>query len=278
MKMTFEALKAQFKDMAPFKRGGQKAVWRASHPQYGQVVLKLYFISDARAEREIAISQTVKLDCVPNIFDVGSVVYEGQDTLYVVEQFVEGRNVREILDNGDRFDTQEAISFLEQGLAFVKQLESNRIVHRDIKPDNLILTQEGVVFFLDFGIARALNLQSLTQTSAMLGPHTPGYAAPEQFNNLKRDIDSRADLFSLGVVTYECLTGRNPFRENAESIIDILQRTATVTPATYQIPGDEQHLFMGLISSLMGKSPSMRPKDAQQAIDWLGIAKSTLKF
>ena len=154
----------------------------------------------------------------------------------------------------------------------------NHIVHRDIKPENLILTHDQLVYFLDFGIARILDMQSLTQSDAAFGPHTPGYAAPEQFNNLKRDIDSRADLFSLGVVTYECLTGRNPFRENAASILDVLQRTATVTPASYQVAGDDQHLLMGLISSMMGKTPSMRPKDATQALGWLNVIKPTLKM
>jgi len=276
--MTFDELRNQFADMTQLARGGQKVVWQASHPQYGQVVLKLYFSIDARAKREIEISQTVKLDRVPCIYETGTVVYEGQDTLYVVEQFVAGRTLRSFLNNGERFDLCIAVSFLEQGFDFVRQLEKHQIVHRDIKPENLIITQDRRVYFLDFGIARMLDRQSLTQSDAAFGPHTPGYSAPEQFNNLKRDIDSRADLFSLGVVTYECVTGKNPFRENAASALDVLQRTATVTPASYHIPGDDQHLFMGLLSSLMGKSPSMRPKDATQAGGWLNAVKPTLQF
>ena len=278
MKKTFDELKAGFDNPVLFKRGGQKVVWRAQHPRFGQVVIKVYFGCDDRAEREVTISHRVRLGCVPTIHEVGLVAYEGQDTIYVVEQFIEGTNVREMLESGGRFGTLEAVSFLEQGFAFVGQLEELHVVHRDIKPENLIRTSEGVIFFLDFGIARALDLQSLTQTGAMLGPHTPGYAAPEQFSNFKRQIDSRADLFSLGVVAYECLTGSSPFSRNAEGILDILQRTATVTPASYQIPGDAEHLFMGLLSSLMGKSPSMRPKDARQATEWLGAVESTLKL
>jgi serine/threonine-protein kinase len=148
-------------------------------------------------------------------------------------------------------------------------------VHRDIKPENIILAPDGKVFFLDFGIARILGVPSLTKTEAMIGPHSPGYAAPEQFNNLKSDIDSRADLFSIGVVTYECLSGKNPFSEGARNHLEVLQRTETITPISFRIQGDSQHQFMGLLSSLMGKYPSRRPNNATQALHWLNAAKST---
>jgi serine/threonine-protein kinase len=95
---------------------------------------------------------------------------------------------------------------------------------------------------------------SLTKTETIAGPHAPGYVAPEQFNNLKKDIDSRADLFSLGVVTYECLFGKNPFSDGARNQFEILQRTETITPVKFRIYGDTQQLFMGILSSLMGKT------------------------
>jgi len=120
-----------------------------------------------------------------------------------------------------------------------------------------------------------LDMPSITKTEAMIGPHTPGYAAPEQFNNLKKQIDSRYNIFSVGVVTYECITGENPFRQGAQSALDVLQRIETVTPASFQIPGDTQKQFMALLSSMMGKFPSRRPKNANQALDWLHAAKVT---
>jgi serine/threonine-protein kinase len=121
-------------------------------------VIKLYFeLNDPRAAREIDIEKNIRIDYVPKIYDTGFLEYEDLKTLYVVEEKIEGIELRDILNSGT----------------------------------------------------------SLTRTEALLGPHTPGYAAPEQFNNLKREIDSRADLFSLAVVTYECLTGDNPFRKNA---------------------------------------------------------------
>lgn len=241
-------------------------------------MVKLFFKTDARSQREIDISTETEFDCVPKIYETGHVTYVGSDTLYVIEQRVDGEELRNRLIRGNSFSLKEAVDFLEQGLVFIKQLEDKKIVHRDIKPENIIVSADGKVYFLDFGIARVLGVPSLTKTEALMGPHTPGYAAPEQFNNLKSDIDSRADLFSIGVVTYECLSGKNPFSEGAVSHLDILQRTETITPVTFQIPGDTQQQFMGLLSSLMGKFPSRRPKNATQALNWLTAAKPTLQY
>ncbi|MDR1204201.1 MAG: serine/threonine protein kinase [Peptococcaceae bacterium] len=274
----FKELEATFSDLKILARGGQKVVYSATHPIFGCVVVKLFFKTDARSQREIDISANSDFDCVPAIYEIGHVTYVGADTLYVVEQRVDGEELRKRIERGERFTLKEAVDFLGQGLAFIKQLEDKNIVHRDIKPENIIVSADRKVYFLDFGIARILGVPSLTKTEALIGPHTPGYAAPEQFNNLKSDIDSRADLFSIGVVTYECLSGKNPFNEGATSHLDILQRTETITPVSFQIQGDTQQQFMGLLSSLMGKFPSRRPKDATQALNWLSAAKSTLQY
>ncbi len=274
----FDSLKAMLTDLTQIARGGQKVVFSAMHPAYGNIVLKLFFKMDARSQREIDISENGEFNCVPTIYETGHVIYESADTLFVIEQRIDGEELRNRIVRGERFTLKEAVDFLEQGLVFIKQLEKKNIVHRDIKPENIIVSAKGKVYFLDFGIARILGVPSLTKTEALVGPHTPGYAAPEQFNNLKSDIDSRADLFSIGVVTYECLTGKNPFSEGAISHLDILQRTETITPVSFQIQGDTHQQFMGLLSSLMGKFPSRRPKNASQALDWLNAAKSTLQY
>lgn len=277
--MDFSELCSSYSNVELLARGGQKVVFSAMHSQYGSVVIKLYFHpSDPRTEREIEISSTLHLESVPQIFETGAVCYEQSDTIYAVEERIAGIELRKRFDAGERFSLSEAVSFLEQGLQFICQLEDHNIVHRDIKPENIIITPDGKVFFIDFGIARLLDLPSLTKTEAIMGPHTPGYAAPEQFNNLKDSIDSRADIFSIGVVTYEGLTGKNPFRENARSALDVLQNTETITPVAFYAEGDSQKQFMSLLSSMMGKYPSHRPTNAIQALGWLQAAKSTFSL
>ena len=269
----------EFEKIELMARGGQKIVFDGVHNSYGETVIKLYFqLNDPRSLREIQIERDLNLSMVPKIYETGTIEYEGTETLYIIEQKVKGTELRKVLESGKRFSLEEAVTFLEQGLEFIACIENKCIVHRDIKPENIIRADDGRIFFLDFGIARILGADSLTRTGAMMGPHTPGYAAPEQFNNLKKEIDSRADIFSLGVVTYECITGKNPFREGSINALEVLQKTETITPVQYSIKGDTQSQFMALLGAMMGKYPSRRPRTAKQAIDWLKVAKKTFVY
>ena len=279
MKKFQEMCQDDFNKVNLLARGGQKIVFDALHKNYGNCVVKLFFkLSDPRSLREIQIGKNLDISMVPKIYETGTIEYENIETLYIIEQKVFGTELRQLLNQGIRFSLKEAVCFLEQGLHFIEKMEGEGIVHRDIKPENIILSNDKNVYFLDFGIARILGADSLTRTEAMMGPHTPGYAAPEQFNNLKKDIDSRADIFSLGVVTYECITGTNPFREGSSNALEVLQRTETITPVQYVIEGDSQSQFMALLGSMMGKYPSRRPKTAEQALGWLNASKSTFIY
>lgn len=279
MKKFQEMCQEEFEKIELMARGGQKIVFDGVHNSYGETVIKLYFqLNDPRSLREIQIERDLNLSMVPKIYETGTIEYEGTETLYIIEQKVKGTELRKVLESGKRFSLEEAVTFLEQGLEFIACIENKGIVHRDIKPENIIRADDGRIFFLDFGIARILGADSLTRTGAMMGPHTPGYAAPEQFNNLKKEIDSRADIFSLGVVTYECITGKNPFREGSINALEVLQKTETITPVQYSIKGDTQSQFMALLGAMMGKYPSRRPRTAKQALDWLKVAKKTFVY
>ena len=279
MKKFQEMCQEEFEKIELMARGGQKIVFDGVHNSYGETVIKLYFqLNDPRSLREIQIERDLNLSMVPKIYETGTIEYEGTETLYIIEQKVKGTELRKVLESGKGFSLEEAVTFLEQGLEFIACIENKGIVHRDIKPENIIRADDGRIFFLDFGIARILGADSLTRTGAMMGPHTPGYAAPEQFNNLKKEIDSRADIFSLGVVTYECITGKNPFREGSINALEVLQKTETITPVQYSIKGDTQSQFMALLGAMMGKYPSRRPRTAKQAIDWLKVAKKTFVY
>lgn len=123
-------------------------------------------------------------------------------------------------------------------------------------------------WLLDFGIARHLDLTSITATEEHFGPHTLGYAAPEQYRNLKPQIDSRADLFSLGVVAYEAISGVNPFTGEATSHLDVIRRIESTVPDRLEIQEDPSGEIAAFISLLIEKYSSRRPKTAKIALEW----------
>lgn len=139
-----------------------------------------------------------------------------QGTPYFVMEFVEGKDLKTIIKEGKGFTLEEAVKIISavlDGLAYVHEFG---IVHRDIKPANIFITNKGVVKIADFGIARMDNSE-LTQVGSVLG--TPSYMSPEQC--IGAGVDARSDLFSTGVMLYELLTGKKPFRaDQATAIIN----------------------------------------------------------
>lgn len=276
--MNFEEYKKKFCTFGeqPLARGGQKEVYKATHTEFGNVVVKVLFSVDGRSLREIDIVRENEFCRVPKIYRVDDLEVNGCPTKVIVEEYIAGVCLREIIKTGKRYTLWEAADFLEEALKFIDEISACDIVHRDIKPENIIVCVDGSLTFLDFGIARILGATSLTATNQG-GPNTPGYAAPEQFTGQKDRLDTRADLFSIGVVTYELVTGRNPFRENARDPFQILFNTATITPVELHLKGDTQSQFAGLLSAMMSRQLYARPKNAQQAMKWLAIARSTFE-
>ncbi len=267
--IEIESLIRGIHSVLPLKQGGQKAVFKADHETLGQVVVK--FVLDARADerirREIEIVMSGNFPHVPRMYLWGEINRDGVPSLYVVEQYINGVDLRQAMADGP-FPINRVKSLVGDLLETVASLETHAIVHRDIKPENIIAGDDGHFWLLDFGIARDLRRTSLTATGAHFGPHTAGYAAPEQFRNIKKRIDSRCDLFSLGVVAYEAATGRHPFAAGANGYLDVLRRTETLVVDQLAIDGDNSGAVSGFIHLLMEKFPSRRPPTATLARQW----------
>lgn len=135
-----------------------------------------------------------------NEFDVN-----GQKGLYIFEEYIEGESLRNYLDN-NKMGLEEALKLTEQILKIIVQMEKRHIVHRDIKPDNILRSKSGEWYLIDFGIARALDMNSLTLTAMRIGPHTPGYGAP-CFNTPKRILIVEQIFFHLGLLYLKQLQG-----------------------------------------------------------------------
>lgn len=262
------------------KPGGQKDVYVIETSKYGQCILKLIRASKIeRVIREIEIITKYEITNVPKMYENGYIEINCAKYLYIIEEFIQGESLFDKLERKEKLSLEECYKLLETLLKIEVELEENRVIHRDIKPDNILISNEGKFYLIDFGIARALEMQSLTYTEIKVGPHTPGYAAPELFQYDKGKIGTRSDLFSIGVVIYECLFGKNPFISGEENQIEeIWYKTITVLPENIKIEGDTQQQFMGLIETLIMKQISKRPQSAKKALQWLESIRETLVF
>ena len=199
---------------------------------------------------------------------MGTEDFNGNEVWYLIEERVKGLSLRSVLEQVGRLEFPQAIKLLGFLLQSAALFEQKRLVHRDIKPENIMVNDDGEFFILDFGIARALDHTSLTATEAHFGPATIGYAAPEQFRNMKKQIDARADLFSIGVVFYECLTGINPFVVGASNRLDVIKRSEKLQVQKLEIEQDSSGELAGFIDTLIQKWPSRRPRTAAEAWSW----------
>lgn len=231
--MTVSELKKGFVSIERVKKGGQKIVYKATRPDTSIVALKVINnATDPRVLQEIEVVQKLPIKNIPQILEHGVVHDEliDEDVLYIVEEFVEGVSMRDYLSAGKKMNLAYAHKLLKALLEIEVQLEENRILHRDINPNNIILGQDGEIYLIDFGLAKNLNGSSLTVTAAAHGPFTPGYAPHEQFSNMKLAQDVRTDLFQIGITIYEGCNGKNPFVKPNETPFQIMSRTMTMVP------------------------------------------------
>lgn len=192
-------------------QGGQKTVYLAEHPQLGTVVIKKGFIKSftslERIKREVELLSDLESVFYPQQYhfniDIKTKSFE------IVEDYIEGKVLREALpDIQTPLQIFTLIHSLIKGLSLIWD---KNIVHRDLKPENIIIRTNGMPCIIDLGIARFLDLESITKTISPIGPCTPIYAAPEQLSNNKNLIDPRTDFFALGIIVLELYLGVHPF-------------------------------------------------------------------
>ena len=259
-----------FGNIQALKSGGQKVVYSARHPKFGDVVIKLIPPDqiNERISREIKTAKAYNFPHVPKMHDSGSVIIHENEFAFIIEQLIDGKDLRYLKSGNYHFSFSEILKLMDSLFSTLLELEKVHIVHRDIKLDNILYDKSFAFWLIDFGIARDLDLVSITATAQDFGSHSLGYASPEQIRNQKNKIDSRSDLFSLGVVVYELLSGENPFIKDSTGIIDVIQKTETLQPPPLIVPGDKNGAFATFLQTLMQKSPLWRPPTVESAYKW----------
>jgi serine/threonine protein kinase len=192
-----------------------------------------------------------------------------------IEECIDGTNLDAC---GSRFASEEACVLLLSSLVEGLQLlwnHQHRLIYRDLKPENIIIRADGTPVIIDLGIVREEGTAGLTATHQDIGPCTPHYASPEQLRNEKRFITFKSDLFSLGVIAYELLTGANPFlREASEPLSALVNRVLTYDPPPLVSSGKVSSRLSSLIGRLMAKQPYMRPRTVADLLQELNAIRA----
>lgn len=219
-----------------------------------------------RLDREILALQTIAHPNVVRLIEYTFSSKPGQQRHFVIEEFIEGQDLKDILRPGHPWDRPRAAQFFAAVSDGLFALKEKGIVHRDIKPENIRVRPDGVPVIIDFGLARHLGLPDLTNTIEGAAIGTPLYFAPEQFDGTKHDIDHRTDIFALGILIYEALTGGPPFYHSGMTTHAELRQAVCETeghltkPAFLGLPAQ----WRTLVTRLLEKERARRPSDAGQ--------------
>ncbi len=262
--------------------GGMGAVYKARDRELDRAVaLKLIrgeMASSpailARFKQELLLSRQVTHKNVVRIYDLG----DAEGVKFITMEFVQGRDLRTLIQEKEKFSPEEAVEVIEQVCQALEAAHSVGVIHRDLKPQNIMRENSGRILVMDFGLARTVEGDGMTQVGALVG--TMEYMSPEQA--LARELDQRSDLFTLGLILYELLTGKMPFR--AESALASLikrtqERALPVSDHDRTIPG----ALSGIVSKCLERDPNLRYQSAAEILRdleaWQGKrAGATLGF
>ena len=238
--------------------GGMGEVWKANDSVIGRTVaikiLKDEYMGDSgfreRFRAEARHAALVNHEGIANVFDYG----EEEGSAYLVMELVPGEALSSILEREKILPATRVLSIVSQTASALHAAHQAGLVHRDIKPGNLLITPDGSVKITDFGIARLADQVPLTATGQVMG--TVQYLAPEQAGG--KPASPATDVYSLGIVAYEALAGKRPFR--GESQVAIAMAQIKETPP--ELPSSIPSTVRALVMSCMAKKPEGRPASA----------------
>jgi beta-lactam-binding protein with PASTA domain len=252
--------------------GGMGEVWQAHDEVLDRSVaikiIRPHLADDqnvrARLRVEAQLAGKLHHPGIVDVFDYGEDEEDGKPVPFLVMPLIDGAPLSAVLAERGQLSTGETMAVVAEIAAALQIAHEAGIVHRDLKPGNILVTPDGRVMLVDFGIAHAAGGEPLTQTGALVG--TADYLSPEQAAG--RTATFASDLYSLGVVAYTCLTGNLPFHRDS----DIATALAHLQADTPDLPETVPERAAALVNDLLAKNPSERPSSATAA----ALAAATL--
>jgi serine/threonine protein kinase/tetratricopeptide (TPR) repeat protein len=250
-------LGARYQVLRILGQGGMGAVYQARDQELDRIIaLKVIRPELAanpsilqRFKQELILSRHVTHKNVVRIFDLG----EADGTKFITMEFVEGEDLRGVLRRKGKFSAKEAVAVVQQICRALDAAHAEGVIHRDLKPQNVMRDPQGRVVVMDFGLARSLESEGMTQTGALVG--TLEYMSPEQA--LGSALDQRSDLFAVGLIFYELLTGKAPYKADT-AIASLMKRThERATPAS-DVDSSVPVSLSAIVSQCLERDPKDR--------------------
>ena len=248
-------------------RGGMAEVYRARDIRLDRIVAIKTLRADlardpifqARFRREAQSAASLNHPSIVAVYDTGEDMATGVPVPYIVMEYVDGRTVRDLLQEGHRLLPERTLEIIDGVLRALDYSHEAGIVHRDIKPGNVMVTRNGDIKVMDFGIARAMSdaQSTMTQTAQVIG--TAQYLSPEQARGER--VDARSDLYSAGCLLYELLTGRPPFTGDSPVAIAYQHVRENPVPPS-RVDPDVPAWADAIVLKAMAKSPDDRYQSA----------------
>jgi eukaryotic-like serine/threonine-protein kinase len=227
----------------------------------------------ARFKQELILARRITHKNVIRIFDLG----EADGLKFITMEFVEGQDLSSLIREKGRLSFDQCAEVIYQTCSALDAAHSEGVVHRDLKPQNIMIDKNGRVVVMDFGIARTMEQRGMTQTGALIG--TPDYMSPEQVMGEK--VDARSDLFTLGIIFFQLLVGRLPYK--ADTIQGAMFKRTKETPqAPHLVDPTVPDLLSDIAAKCLQLDPQMRYQSAleiQHDIDaWRGGSTKRLEL
>ncbi|HKS74884.1 MAG TPA: serine/threonine-protein kinase, partial [Terriglobales bacterium] len=246
--------------------GGMGAVYKARDRELNRIValkvIRPEFAGNEsiiqRFKQELILARQVTHKNVIRIYDMG----EAEGMKFITMEYVEGEDLRALIRQHGKLPPEQAVEIMQQVCRALEAAHSEGVIHRDLKPQNVMQDKQGRILVMDFGLARSLDADGMTQTGALIG--TMEYMSPEQA--MGNDLDQRSDLFTLGLIFYELLTGNLPFKADT-ALASLLRRTRERAVPISQVNREVPQDLSNVVSKCLERDPKQRYQNVQEILD-----------
>jgi tetratricopeptide (TPR) repeat protein len=218
----------------------------------------------ARFKQELILARQVTHKNIIRIYDLS----EAEGVKFITMEFIEGEDLRTILTRQGKLTPDEAIGIIRQSCSGLQAAHQEGVIHRDLKPSNIMRDGAGRVVIMDFGLAKTVASDGMTQTGMMIG--TMEYMSPEQA--MGSDLDARSDIFAMGLIFYELITGNMPYRAES-AIASLVKRTQERAVPLHEVDPSVPAVVSQIVAKCLERDPKNRYSSVQELLDDLDIAQ-----